>query len=76
MPTSRSVSEREPHAGRRELVGLTRRIQAPTLELAEVPEQRSASRELEARALTLDQLRWRLATVARRTAADDLGAAA
>jgi hypothetical protein len=74
MPSS-SVSEREPYAGRGELVGLIRRMKALTLELSELREQGSAIRELEAKARTLDQLRWRLTTVARRTAADDLGAA-
>jgi hypothetical protein len=74
MPTSRSFSE--PYPGRGELVGLIRRIQALTLELAELQEQGTASRELDAKELTLDQLCWRMATVARRTAADDLGAAA
>jgi hypothetical protein len=76
MPTSRSFSQREPYAGRGELVGLIRRVQALTLELAELRQQGRASRELEAKELPLEQLRWRLATVTRRTAADGLGAAA
>ena len=75
-PTDRNANQFEPHGTRRELVGLIRRVQALTLELAELRQQGRASRELEAKELTLEQLRWRLATVARRTAADDLGAAA
>jgi hypothetical protein len=76
MPASRSFSRREPYAGRGELIGHIRRIQAPTLELAELREQGRPRRELEAKELTLDQLRWRLATGVRRTAADAPGAAA
>jgi hypothetical protein len=74
MPSS-SVSEREPYAGRGELVGLIRRIQAFTLELSELRQHGRASPELGAKESTLDRLRWRLATVAGRTAADDLGVA-
>lgn len=76
MPASHSFSQREPYAGRGELVGHIRRIQALALELAELRDQARVSRELEAKEPTLDQLCWPLATVARRTAVDDLGAAA
>jgi hypothetical protein len=60
---------------RQELVRLVRRIQALTLELHELRRDGGAP-ELDAKERTLDQLRWRLATVARRTATDDLDAAA
>jgi hypothetical protein len=76
MPTSRNPNQFEPHGTRRELVGLIRRIQALTFELAELRQHEGATTELRAKERTLDQLRWRLASVARRTAADDLGAAA
>ena len=75
MSTSRSFSQREPYAGRGELVGLIRRIQALTLELAELRLRGRASPVLEIKERTLDRLRWRLAIVACRTATDDLGAA-
>jgi hypothetical protein len=76
MPTSRNLNHFEPRGTRRELVGLIRRIQALTLELAELRQHGGATPELRAKERTLDQLRWRLASVARQTAADDLGAAA
>ena len=75
MPTSRSSIQFEPR-GRRELVGLIRRIQALTLELAELQQRGAATPELRAKVRTLDRLRWRLASVARRVAADDRGTAA
>jgi hypothetical protein len=59
---------------RQELVRLVRRIQALTLELHEL--RRRDAPGLDAKERTLDQLRWRLANVARRAATDDLDAAA
>lgn len=59
---------------RRDLIRLIRRIQALTLEIQEL--RRRGAPELAARERTLEQLRWRLAAVARRTATDDLDAAA
>jgi hypothetical protein len=76
MPNRRNLNQFEPRGTRRELVGLIRRIQALTLELAELREHGGATPELRAKERTLDQLRWRLASVARRTATDDLGGAA
>jgi hypothetical protein len=76
MPISRNLNHFEPRGPRRELVGLIRRIQTLNLELAELRQHGRASPELEEKERTLEQLKWRLATVARRTAADDLGAAA
>jgi hypothetical protein len=68
MPTTRD--------SRSELAPLVRRIQELTLELQELRKQPGANPELEAKERTLDQLLWRLATVARREAHDDLDAAA
>jgi hypothetical protein len=76
MPTTRNLNQCEPRGARRELVGLIRRIQALTLELAELRQRGGGTPELRAKEHTLDQLRWRPASVARRTAAGDLGAAA
>jgi len=76
MPNRRNLNQFESRGTRRELVGLIRRIQALTLELAELRQDGGADPELQAKERTLDQLRWRLASVARRTATDDLGAAA
>jgi hypothetical protein len=61
---------------RRELVRVVRRIQTLTLEINELRRGERDTRELDARERELDDLRWRLAAVARRTAADDRGAAA
>jgi hypothetical protein len=76
MPTNRSVPPFEPRGQRRELVRLIRRIQALTLELHELRAREGQTPELHARERTLEQLRWRLAAVARRSATDDLSAAA
>ena len=61
---------------RRELLRLIRRIQALTLELDTLRRRGEVDPECEAKEHTLDQLRWRLAVVARRAATDGLGAAA
>jgi hypothetical protein len=67
----------ERRGARRELVALLQRIQALTLELHELRRgEESNSDELDAKEHMLEQLRWRLAVVARRDAIDDLGAAA
>jgi UDP-glucose 4-epimerase len=77
MPATRKVSPFEPRAHeRRELVRLIRRIQALTLEIHELQRREGATRELHAKERTREQLRWRLASVARRAAADNLDAAA
>jgi hypothetical protein len=70
------VSRFDPHGERRELIRLVRRIQALTLELRELEQRAPSIPELHAKEQTLEQLRWRLAVVARRAATDDLGAAA
>jgi hypothetical protein len=76
MPTSRAVHPFEPSGRRRDLVQLIRQIQALTLELTQLRQRLEAHPEIGATERTLEQLHWRLATVARRTATDDLGAAA
>jgi hypothetical protein len=54
---------------RRELVWVVRRIQTLTLEINELRRGERDTRELGARERELDDLRWRLAAVARRAAA-------
>jgi hypothetical protein len=70
--TTRDLSPYEPGGERRGLVQLVRRIQALTLELHELRLRGGGSLELEAKERTLEQLRWRLASAARRAANDDL----
>jgi hypothetical protein len=65
------LSPFEPSRERRELISLVRRLQALTLELRELRERRRGSAELEAKERALEQLRWRLANVARRAATQD-----
>jgi hypothetical protein len=50
-------------------------IQELTPEIAQLRHQKQAGPELEAKDQSLEQSRWRLATIARRLATDDLGAA-
>ena len=61
---------------RRELGPLVQQIQALTLELQELRLGEPDAAELADKERALEQLRWRLAVVARRAAADDSGAAA
>ena len=75
--TTRDVSPFEPRSReRREVVRLVRRIQALSLELEELRRREEDNPELRAKERALEQLRWRLAAVARRSAGDDLDAAA
>jgi hypothetical protein len=77
MMTTRDVSPFEPRAReRREAARLVRRIQALLLELEESRRREERTPELRAKERRLEQLRWRLAAVARRSASDDLDAAA
>jgi hypothetical protein len=73
-----SISDRPPgpRAERAELVQLVRRIQALTLELQEPRRRELDHAGVEAKERLLEQLRWRLAAVARRAATDELGNAA
>jgi hypothetical protein len=75
MSGSRSVNRPEPRGERGELLRLIRRIQGLTLELNTLRRLDGADPELHAKERALEQLRWRLAVVAR-GAADDFGAAA
>ena len=65
-----------PPGARAELVRLVRRIQAPTLEREETGQRELDPAEIEAKKRLLEQLRWQLAAVARRTATDELGSTA
>jgi hypothetical protein len=83
MKETRTASShsRSPRRYRRqtadgELLQVIRAIQELTLELAELRHVEHAGPELEAKEHTLEQLRWRLAALARRLATEDFGAAA
>ena len=74
--TTRDVSPFEPRSReRREVVRLVRRIQASFSSSRSFGGGRS-NPEIQAKERRLEQLRWRLASVARRSASDDLDAAA
>ena len=75
MRHRRDLNQFDASAQRRQLGRLVRQIQAFTLELRELRQGEADAAELERKERTLDQLRWRLATVARRAAADDSDAA-
>lgn len=72
---SRNVKP-EPRGERRELLRLIREIQALKLELDALRRLGQLGPEARAKEHTLDQLRWRLAVVARRSAGTGVGAAA
>ena len=55
---------------------MLRAIQELTLELAQLRHADHSGPDLEAKEHTLEQLRWRLAALARRLATDDFGAVA
>ena len=77
MMTTRNVSPFEPRAReRREAVRLVRRIQVLFLELEDLRRYEQRTPEIQVKERRLEQLRWRLASVARRSASDDLDAAA
>ncbi len=76
MPMSRNLNQFVPGGKRNELARLIRRIQTLTLERDQLRQDGGADRELQAKERTLDQLHWRLATVARQTTVDHLGNAA
>jgi hypothetical protein len=60
----------EPSGQRWELVDLVRRIQVLTLELQELEKREQNTPELDTKQRTLEQLRWRLAALARHTATE------
>ena len=76
MHTDHSASTFEPNGARGELNRLVRRIQALMVELEELRRAPDAAREVATKERALEQLHWRLANVARRTAANDLDNAA
>ena len=76
MSTSQRPDSFQSHGRRREVVRLIREIRALTVELDLLRRHPSDDPELHRKERTLEQLRWRLAAVARRTATDDLGNAA
>jgi chromosome segregation ATPase len=61
---------REPNGERGELVRLVQRIQTLTAELDELRRHEAANSQVQAKERRLEQLRWRLAALARRTATD------
>jgi hypothetical protein len=61
---------------RREAARLVRRIQTLFLELEALRRYEQSTPEIQAKERSLEQLRWRLASAARRSASDDLDAAA
>ena len=74
---TRNVSPFEPRSHeRREAARLVRRIQRLFLELDELRRHEQRTPEIQAKERGLEQLRWRLASLARRSASDDLDAAA
>ena len=76
MTSNHPLKSFELRGERDKLARLVGRIQTLTLELQEARRYRPDSAEVDAKRRTLDQLRWRLAAVARRTATDALGNAA
>jgi hypothetical protein len=59
-----------PRGPKRELIGVIKQMQALTLELKLLRQRGGREREVRAKERALDQLRWRLAAVAQRTASD------
>jgi hypothetical protein len=57
-----------PRGAKRELIGVIKQMQALTLELKLLRQRGGREREVRAKERALDQLRWRLAAVAQRTA--------
>jgi hypothetical protein len=77
MRRVREISPFEPYAReRREALRLVRHIQALTLVVHELRQGEGKAAHLPAKEHELEQLRWRLAAVARRTATNGLDAAA
>jgi hypothetical protein len=74
-PARRGLPTPEPRA-QGELARIVRQIQALRAEIENLRRTPGDAREVEAKELTLEQLRWRLARVARRTATAELNDAA
>lgn len=73
MPADRAAPELEAHRPGRDLAPLLRQIRVLTQELRLLRLRGTAEPELRAKERTLEQLRWRLAVVARRAALEDGG---
>jgi hypothetical protein len=76
MPKPHRARTPSPRAERSELVRLVLQIQALKLELVEDRRRELDHPDVETKQRLLEQLRWRLAAVARRSATDELGDAA
>jgi hypothetical protein len=74
--TGRAASPPEAKSGPHELARLVRRIQALTFELRGLRRRAERRAEIHVKERELEELRWRFAAIARRTATDDLGNAA
>jgi hypothetical protein len=70
MSTRHDMHPFQPSGQRRELVRLVPGIQALTLELRGLGKREQTTPELDAKQRPLEQLRWRPAALARRTATD------
>jgi hypothetical protein len=76
MTSKRPMKPSEPSGERREPARIVRRIQTLALELQELQRREADTPAVNAKERRLDQLRWQLAAVARRTATEGLGNAA
>jgi hypothetical protein len=70
VPRNRDATAFEPSRAGREVVGLIGQIQALVRELEALRRRGRREPELRAKERTLEKLRWRLATVARRAATE------
>ena len=70
MPRNSDAMAFEPSRAGREVVGLIGQIQELVRELEALRRPGRRERELRAKERTLEKLRWRLATVARRAATE------
>jgi hypothetical protein len=70
MPTEDQVNEFVPRGPKRELMRLIGQVQALNGELDALRQRGAGDRELRAKERALEQLRWRLAEVARHAATD------
>jgi UDP-glucose 4-epimerase len=75
MHADGDLNSLDSRSERHELIRLIRRIQNLTLELEELRRRDGDIPDLDAKERRLEQLRWRLATVARRSATDAESAA-
>ena len=73
MPANREASDFEPRRPGRDVSHLLRQIQVLTQELRLLRLRGTKEPDLRAKERALEQLRWRLAVVARRAAVDDGG---